>query len=81
MNQNKIKIYPINTDDFEVELTTLRSLIEVITQFNGRWNSENKRWILPSEIRDSFVKIVTESNLAVCEEHGALQDITNDLFK
>jgi hypothetical protein len=51
MNQNKIKIYPINTDDFEVELTTLRSLIEVITQFNGRWNSENKRWILPSEIR------------------------------
>jgi hypothetical protein len=81
MNQNKIKIYPINTDDFEVELTTLRSLIEVITQFNGRWNSENKRWILPSEIRDSFVKIVTESNLAVCEEHGALQDITNDLLK
>jgi hypothetical protein len=44
-------------------------------------NSENKRWILPSEIRDSLVKIVTESNLAVCEEHGALEDITNDLLK
>ena len=81
MNQNKIKIYPINTDDFEIEFTTLRSLIEVITQFNGRWNSENKRWVLPIEIQDTFVKIVTESNLAVCEEPDTLQDITNDLLK